>query len=760
LHADLREAGIRGDVASRVLAQFARRQLDMTKAVELATIAQGAAIIAGEDSSETLDALIEGIVKQNRLILGTRGIMVDTEVAFKEYAATIGKTRDQLSELEQTQAFLNAVLKDGASLLELYDLAQNTARKQTASLQREIVDLKAALGAPFEDALLVVVKALRGVVQQFTEATEASGYFRDFILDLGVALSIMGDWIAKAIEWLGDFTFKVITGWGFLTGQARKHGFALIEQYAIGMIDAIQTVLIAAINALTRMLTSWLAPGSAPKVAPKILQWGARTFEEYLRGFADADFGTLNKLQTNISSALANLVSMEKIDKEQSQKIFLGLNEAFAEAMAEMRRTGVVQEGIFQRLASQLGPFGDQIALVTRLQVEQAIAVDRVAQAEKDLADAQARRLVASSKLNSLVERHNLLLRSGATQAQLKASLAQIDAAEQNLSLTDQQIAAAEQAKIAAEEEAKTREEAVKTQQNILDELLQLQKESIVAPEVSAAAAGAAGLEGVEGLGSTLGEGIMTGLATAIEERKAEILAKWEEMKQNIIAKWEEMKRNVGEALLGLRAEWDAFVLRLKEKWNDFKAFWAEVWNAAKTNVLNMLAELETRWNNFKIALSVIVDRIKEKWGEIVTEIKTKVKDAIDDFKGWVEDLKKAWDTVVSTVNTLISIVRILAGVFNSVVIPDWLQWHSPPPLAEAFAVISENIKKLATMHIPQLQSSLDRMRLPVGSAGAGTTNIYNTNNFSPNLNANYAQTRSPATLRDDLIYLSNLRGA
>lgn len=838
LHSDLTEMGIRGDVASQTITQLARRQLDLAQATQLASVAQGAAVVAGEDSSETLEHILQGIETLNVRVLRNAGIMVSAQSAYEAYGVELGKSASQLTEAEKRQAFMNAAIADGANLMELYDLAQNTARKQASSFKRELIDLQAALGVAFEPALISILKPLREVVGYIKDAVSEGGAWHETMIVLGTVFSWISEKIGVAIKAIGQLIVIIGNYFGRAVNWASNYGFDLIQQYATGIIRGISSVLVAAMNYLTNMLSSWLAPHSPPKVAPDIIKWGADTFTQYLEGFQDADFSVLDNLQKNMNSALGNLVAMGKIDQGGMQKTFIGLSDAFAEAMSNMRATGVIDTGIFTQLSKGLGPFGDEIAKVAKLETQMALATDKAAKAEEELANAQARRLLQNSKLNSMIERHNILLRSGATKEQIAQSLKAIDAQEDQLRLTDDQVKSAEDRADEAKKGAKEEEKALKKQQQILDNLLEMQKASIVQnQEMAAAAAGGAGGglgAGLGDLGAEMGEGLMDGLTNVIDEKKAELKAKWDEMWANIKAEWDQMWIDLGMAWAPLwenvvafwerlkaaftqsweilKFIWNTGVQTLKDAWTEFTTNIALVWENVKTTVSTKAQEiwtsLTTWWANIRTNVTSTIEGLKadaiSKFNEIRTNIQNVVnaigqkfdylKDKVNELKNkfieWKEraldviglklaeikdfirnQLEGAFGRLKDKVYDLMSPFRTLAGIIGGILqklrelgaalantnVPADLEEHSPSAFENTFRNLAASVFE-AKKQMADFEMMNRRISVPSGAQSSVVNNYYS-NTFSPNLNANYAQSQSMATLREDLIYFNSISG-
>ena len=79
----------------------------------LVGVARGASQALGRDFSDAIDRLIRGTGKLEPELLDEIGILTRTKSAGEEYAKTIGKTFEQLTQFEKVQAFTNAVIAEG-----------------------------------------------------------------------------------------------------------------------------------------------------------------------------------------------------------------------------------------------------------------------------------------------------------------------------------------------------------------------------------------------------------------------------------------------------------------------------------------------------------------------------------------------------------------------------------------------------------------------------------------------------------------------
>jgi hypothetical protein len=173
----VRKMGIATIEARESLTKMAGAQMDLTKASQLARVAQDAAVIGGINSSEAFGRMIQGIRSGETEILKTIGINVNFEQSYQKLAAQIGKNAKDLTEHEKVLARQNSVVEYGIQIQGAYDASMGTTGKLLTSLERHYKDLKIAFGEAFSPALGVMVdwltESLKGLTGWFSENKSA-----------------------------------------------------------------------------------------------------------------------------------------------------------------------------------------------------------------------------------------------------------------------------------------------------------------------------------------------------------------------------------------------------------------------------------------------------------------------------------------------------------------------------------------------------------------------------------------------------------
>lgn len=174
---EVKKLGITSRVANNSLSKLLMAQLDMTKASDLARVAQDAAVVSQTNSSEAYDRLIHGITTYNPLILRRLGIIIDSKTAFENHAKAVGKDVSQLTSAEKQSAYLNAVLEQGTKIYGLYEDAMTSASKQIRSWPRYIEEIQEAIGTPlqpiFSEIVFETSNILKGIPEKVAPIAES-----------------------------------------------------------------------------------------------------------------------------------------------------------------------------------------------------------------------------------------------------------------------------------------------------------------------------------------------------------------------------------------------------------------------------------------------------------------------------------------------------------------------------------------------------------------------------------------------------------
>jgi hypothetical protein len=192
--------GIETAVARQVTAQFVQNQLDLSHAADLARVAQDAAVISGQNSTETYDQLVHGIVTLNTEVLRQAGITVNIDAVERAYAATLGTTAEALTQNQKQQAVMNAVLESGTRIAGAYALAMEEPGKVLRSLPRVVNDLAVSFGERLLPEFGPLILSTYALVKQMGALAEEGQPLGAVFTAIGRSLATLTVPIQQAID--------------------------------------------------------------------------------------------------------------------------------------------------------------------------------------------------------------------------------------------------------------------------------------------------------------------------------------------------------------------------------------------------------------------------------------------------------------------------------------------------------------------------------------------------------------------------------
>lgn len=187
---EVKKQGITTQVTRESLTRMIQAQLDLTKATELARIAQNAAVIAGINSSEAFNNMIYAINTLNPRVLKTMGLTISLEQAYSDFAKEQGITINQIDMQTKKQIAMNEVIEAGTLIADAYEAAMETAGKQLTSLPRHLEEAKLAVGEAFLPAFSAMIEMVTDLLKNFNKLPPSIKRFASFTLAAATAMSL------------------------------------------------------------------------------------------------------------------------------------------------------------------------------------------------------------------------------------------------------------------------------------------------------------------------------------------------------------------------------------------------------------------------------------------------------------------------------------------------------------------------------------------------------------------------------------------
>ena len=260
---EVRKMGIEAGVSNQVVAEFIRSHLDLSKASELARVAQDAATISGKNSTEALLGIITGIVTLQPEVIRTNGIVINLIGAETELADSLGISTNELTAAQKQQAALNAVLDAGTTVAGAYEAAMTSGSKILRSYPRYVNDILVNVGEPFLNAFNKGAKAVGEFLKKLGEMTAEGGKLRPIIDKLAEGAGLLVDkfvlfledfdaekfaeGVLKAFDALGKFSQFIIDNWPLisiiLTALAIKLAAKQFNPFNDGILGVIGNII-------------------------------------------------------------------------------------------------------------------------------------------------------------------------------------------------------------------------------------------------------------------------------------------------------------------------------------------------------------------------------------------------------------------------------------------------------------------------------------------------------------------------------------
>jgi hypothetical protein len=295
----VRAMGIEAGVSQKVIAEFIKANLDIGLAADIARIAQDAAVISGLNSTEVTERIIHGITTLNPLVLRNAGIIVDLQLAYKEWADEQGRSVESLTTAEKQMITMNAVIEAGTGIAGAYAAAMEEPGKVLRSFPRYFDDILVAIGEPFQDAFAEVIFSFADLAKWLGKAVSEGGEFYPMISNIASVLSGLGGTLANVVEAIMNGGIEMLfvqfeDGSNYIGAFIEHLGVAEEKAYAFG-------------NAINRLVTDF----DLSTITSLFVDWASsvdwdKLSNDIAGGINSIDWG---KVGNEISSGFINIMS-------------------------------------------------------------------------------------------------------------------------------------------------------------------------------------------------------------------------------------------------------------------------------------------------------------------------------------------------------------------------------------------------------------------------------------------------------------------
>lgn len=172
--------------------EVAKTPAQLAQLIELST-ALGRA--QGITDQNALEYITSGIARRSRLILDNLGLMINMSQAEEDYAQSIGKTADQLTNAEKNAAILAEAYRQGATAIAANKDAADSAATQYERMDANIRNLLDSFGALIAEANKKNIADIADSAAWANDVLKGQGDLPDWLVSGGKMLE---DWGTSA----------------------------------------------------------------------------------------------------------------------------------------------------------------------------------------------------------------------------------------------------------------------------------------------------------------------------------------------------------------------------------------------------------------------------------------------------------------------------------------------------------------------------------------------------------------------------------
>lgn len=294
-----------------------------------------------------------------------------------QFSATLARANQALSSVEKaatrSAASLNAFgqIATGA-LRRLGELGVNALVRAGRELLRFGARTleAAAAGTPLERSIDRLQDRLLGITR----------------FNLDPLFTQFDGLLTRATPAIEGFTNFFTRSFSSLAQNAIAYGENIGASLAQGLWNSLSFIVDALIG-IGDAITSWLAPGSPPRLLPDLDTWGAEAANVWLEGWQRADFDVFQSLAGPIEALLRS--AAPRGDAGLIPTI-LGTREAIAQAVEQARALGTVTEDSLNAIYAAAGAATPAMRAFLEATFNAELTSGALAEAQRELAEATA----------------------------------------------------------------------------------------------------------------------------------------------------------------------------------------------------------------------------------------------------------------------------------------------------------------------------------------------------------------------------------
>lgn len=360
-------------------------------------------ILISEGSDDVKDALNKIGINSTELMAQLSGGTMSVTEAFDFVNEKLGQLDNQTEITKLGAAIMGTQFEDMGNQMALAIRTTGTSMADLSgasdSLVAKYTDLGSGISAvnrslevtftPLKDAFLSLamqaippimsaLESLRPLIENI--AAKVNFLFSAIATqDWGSATGIITDAFATATE-------GIVVALDWLTSYGFDWGANFVIEIANGLIETASSVIADAMNYIGDMMSSFLAPGSPPEKGPlsNIDKWGKGLVDTFGESFSSADFKFVEDATKPIEEHFA------KTFGKGGFEAFEGVRDKFTEIVAEINKTGIIDETKFKEIEGAIGGANTELTKMLKVQLKLKSAEQALASIQEEATAAQS----------------------------------------------------------------------------------------------------------------------------------------------------------------------------------------------------------------------------------------------------------------------------------------------------------------------------------------------------------------------------------
>lgn len=318
----VRNNGIEMSSAQQMVIKFAKNNLDLSKASDIARAAQDLAVISQANSTDTMNRMVHATLSLNSQSLRLAGVQTTVAQAVKKYAKEQNIAVGSMTTAQKQQAVLNAILAEGQKINGVYEASMQNVGKVVRSFPRITKELQVSFGQALIKPLGPLVLRVYDLYKNFSLLFVEGGKLRPILEGLGEALVLLAKPFNNVLDAAIGFVKNMppmTTSVGELGGMIQKYlpavvalGAALATFGGRTLLQGVPVLggLFSSLNPVLIGITTLVALSPQVQTAFFDMIAAMKPLLPLFKSFLQGVVGVVNILITGLAKALDGVTWM------------------------------------------------------------------------------------------------------------------------------------------------------------------------------------------------------------------------------------------------------------------------------------------------------------------------------------------------------------------------------------------------------------------------------------------------------------------